>query len=444
MRSHLVCYTNNTYDATQEQNKQTFKLTHRDDIDLGSSSTPEGFQIHANLQAFRLHDTYAADLTFYLDDTQDINISQLQFFQPKSLIPTVIKANLGQTLWLYGEVDETEDECEELAKKCAIALLAGTPLNPVLENQGKFFDSLLFEFQAIHPNSPQDSTQNSHIVICLNYNYRQSPTIELASKGYNWLLELLCCYHKIRFLNFQVSQRYREARKIYSQLEKQINHSSELMVSNDCKTRLENLKSDLTKLPKDTLNYNQCLSDIQAHQTALTTNIKNYEICLNKLAEMAENPEFWQNFLKKSRDRDLLQIQTHLNYLSPKQAIFQQVIDTIRGTVEIEQAEIDRHNENAAQNRQNRLEIFLTVVSTGLAVSGISSQVIDNESTITILSKISLCPSNPQPQLSQYPLCSFSLIGFHLFLGILLAIPVAGLVWLLQNLGLFKNKFTSK
>ncbi|HAZ49572.1 MAG TPA: hypothetical protein DDW76_31800 [Cyanobacteria bacterium UBA11369] len=32
-------------------------------IDLGSISTTEGFKIQGNLQPFRLHDTYAVDLT---------------------------------------------------------------------------------------------------------------------------------------------------------------------------------------------------------------------------------------------------------------------------------------------------------------------------------------------------------------------------------------------
>lgn len=166
--------------------------------------------------------------------------------------------------------------------------------------------------------------------------------------------------------------------------------------------------------------------------TTLETNIKNYDICLKNLAEIGEIPEFWHDFIQKSRDRDLLQIQTHLTYLSPTQASLQQSIDTIRGLVEVEQAEIDRSNENAAQNRQQRLEVVITLVSTGLAVSGISSSVA-NETIMTAFSQLSICPSTPKSELYQQYFCSFSLILFHLLLGIILAIPIGILVWSWQK-----------
>jgi len=432
LRSHLICYNNNTYDPAQEARKPSFKLTHTDSLELGSIPTTEGFQIHANLQAFRLHDTYAAELTLSPDATQEISIPQLQLFQPQSLLPSTIQASLGQTIWLYGEVDGTTDECLELAKKCANALVAGTDLNPIFQNQDNLFGSLLFEFQVINPSHPEDLTQQYHLLIWLNH--QQSPTIELTAQGYNLLLNLFCYYHKIRFINAQASQRYRDARLIYSQLDKHIDDLSQLIATNERKLRLDKLQSELTKLPKYTINYNQCLGDLQAHHTALTTNTTNYEICLKKLANLGNIPQFWQDFLQQSRDRDRSQIQTHLNYLAPKQTTFQQAIDAIRGTVAIEQAQSDRASEAAAQNRQQRLELFITFVSTGLAVSGVSAQVA-NKPAKTIISEIFPwdCSNNSQPESPQCLLPSFSAIAFHIILGIMVAIPFGAFVWILQT-----------
>ncbi len=427
LRSHLICYNNNTYDSTQEVSKPSFKLTHTDSLELGSIPTTAGFPIHGNLQAFRLHDTYAADLTLSPDATQAIDIPQLQLFQPQSLLPTTIQASLGQTIWLYGEVDATIDECLELANKCAIALLAGTNLNPIFQHQDNLFGSLLFEFQVINPSHPEDLAQQYHLLIALNH--QQAPTIELATQGYNWLLDLFCCYHKIRFIESQASQRYRDARLIYSQLDQYINDLSQLIATNERQLRLENLKSELTKLPKYTINYNQCLGDLQAHYTALTTNTTNYEICLKNLENLGNIPQSWQEFLQQTRDRDRSQIQTHLNYLTPTQATFQQAIDAIRGTVAIEQAQSDRAREDALQNRQQRLEVFITFVSTGLAVSGVSSQVA-NEPAKTIISHFS---PNPQPKSPYFLFSSFSAIAFHIILGIIVAIPFGALVWGLQR-----------
>jgi ABC-type proline/glycine betaine transport system permease subunit len=67
-------------------------------------------------------------------------------------------------------------------------------------------------------------------------------------------------------------------------------------------------------------------------------------------------------------------------------------------------------------------------MSTGLAVSSISSSVA-NETVMTAFSQLSICPSTPKSELSQQSLCSFSLILFHLLLGIILAIPMGILVW---------------
>ncbi|NES00418.1 MAG: hypothetical protein F6J86_42650, partial [Symploca sp. SIO1B1] len=426
LRSHLVCYNNNIYDPAQEARKSPYKLTYTDSLDLGSIPTKEGFQIHGNLQAFRLHDTYAADLTLYPDTNQEINIPQLQLFQPQSLLPTTIEASLGQTIWLYGEVDGTIDKCRELANKCAIALLTDTGFNPIFQYQDNFFGSLLFAFEAVNPQDSQDIQPPYQLLITLNY--QQAQTIEQATQGYAWLIDLLCCYHKIRFIKSQASQRYRDARHLYSQLDQDIDKLSVLIATDHDYLRLENLKSELTKLPKSTINYNQCLGDLQTHHTALTTNTTNYDTCLSNLAIFGNIPKSWQDFLQQSRDRDLAQIQTDLNYLTPTQATFQQAVNAIRGTVEIEQIQSDRAREEAIQNRQQRLEVFITFVSTGLAVSGVSSQVAD-ESAKTIL-----CPS---PSESPSFLCSsFTAIAFHIILGIIVAIPFAALVWRLQNKGI--------
>ena len=432
LKSQLVCYNNDRYDPAQEARKSSFKLTYTNSLELGSIPTTEGFPIHGNLQAFRLHDTYSGDLTLFTDSTQEISIPQLQLFRPQSLIPTKIKASLGQTLWLYGEVDATADECLDLANKCANALVAGTDLNPIFQHQDNLFGSLLFEFQAVNLHHPEDLSQQYQLLISLNH--QQAPTIEGVSQGYNWLLNLLCCYHKIRFIDSQVNQRYRDARAIYQQLDQRINHLSQLMVTDQGQLPLEDLKSELTKLPKSTINYNQCLGDLQAHYTALTTNTTNYETCLKKLTDLGDIPQSWQQFLEKSRDRDRAQLQTHLNYLTPTAAVFQQAIDTIRGTMEIEQAQSDRARAVAAQNRQQRLELFLTFVSTGLAVSGVSAKVA-NESAKTLLSQLFLYyfSFNPLPESPQYFWLSFAAIAFHITLGILVAIPFGVLVWLLQK-----------
>ncbi len=69
-------------------------------LDLGNIPTTEGFKISETLQPFLLNDTYAVDLTLFPESAnQEIDIPQLQYFCPNSLLPSQIQASLGQTLF---------------------------------------------------------------------------------------------------------------------------------------------------------------------------------------------------------------------------------------------------------------------------------------------------------------------------------------------------------
>ena len=396
LRSKLICYQNGNYYPEAEKGRQTEWLTDFGTVDLGSISTTEGFKINANIQPFLLNDTYAADLTLSPESADiSIDVAQLQHFQLVSLLPHNIQASLGQTLWIYGEVDANK-KCQELANKYLVALLAGTNLNPALVNQGEIFGNLLFEYQATDPDEPQNLTKQSHILICLNNNQAQTP--QLAGKAYDWLLNLLCCRHKIFYIYQQACDRYPEARVIYSYLEKKIAEFPNLIT--DSQIQLPSLKELLAQMPQKSLEYARCLQDLESHHTAITTNIRNYKTCLEKITAIGgDSPKFWQDFINHAENQWQRQIQIYLKYLTPGQNLFDQIIGTIRGIVEVEQADRDRalakslrdkeeadqarekqlekirhQEEKAAKEREQSLQRWIALVGTGLAVSGISSQ----------------------------------------------------------------------
>ncbi len=123
-------------------------------IDLTPIDTGAPFKIKGNLQPFLLHDTYAVDLTLSVDGADEIDFLQLKYFQPKSLLPTSLHPSLGQTLWIYGEVQESDEECLSLATALATHHhQTGTQLIPQLVKKEKLFPklfgSLFFEFEAI-------------------------------------------------------------------------------------------------------------------------------------------------------------------------------------------------------------------------------------------------------------------------------------------------------
>ena len=382
LRSKLICYQNDNYYSEVEQGRQTECLTDSGSIDLGSISTTEGFKINANIQPFLLHDTYAADLTLFPESPHiPIDVAQLQHFQPTSLLPHNIQASLGQTLWIYGEVDANEN-CQELANQYAVALFAGTNLNPVFIKQGEVFGSLLFEYQAADPDAPQNLTKKSHILICLNNNQAQTP--KLAGEAYDWLLNLLCCRHKILYIYQQACDRYPEARVIYSYLEKKIAEFPNLIA--DSQIQLPSLKELLAQMPQKSLEYARCLQDLESHHTAIITNISNYKTCLEKITAIGgDSSTFWQDFLNRAEKQWQQQIQTYLKYLTPGQNLFEQMIGTIRGIVEIEQAKRDRSLEQTFQ-------VAAAAVGSGAIVSGVVAEHIDKPFASTINFKYPVHP----------------------------------------------------
>ncbi|MEH2220090.1 MAG: hypothetical protein V7K72_23780 [Nostoc sp.] len=105
------------------------------------------------------------------------------------------------------------------------------------------------------------------------------------------------------------------------------------------------------EIPKKSFDYTRCLQDLQTHHTAITTNITNYTICLEKIQTIdnGNSPQSWQEFINKNCKKWQEQIQTDINYLTPGQELFGQFVDTIRGIVEIKQSESDRSLENTIQ-----------------------------------------------------------------------------------------------
>lgn len=423
LQSNLICYQNGNYSPKGEEGQDNEWLTHsQTPLDLGSIPTEEGFKIDGNLQPFHLNDTYAIELALSPESPDiEIDVLQLKYFKPGCLLPSSIQASLGQTLWLYGEVDDNEN-CAALAKKCAVALLAGTPLDPVLINKDELFGSFLFEYRVTEPDEPQNPVKQAHILVSLNNSQANTP--QKAGEAYDWLLNLLCCRHKILYVHQQARNRYPKARELYSNLEQQMQDFPSSIA--DSNKRLDNLKNLLATMPQHSLDYTRCLRDLKAHQTAITTNIINYRTCLKNIREIGDSPQCWQDFLRTCRQWQI-QIKTDIDYLSPAQELFGQMVNTVRGMVGIEQAqsdrllqqtirdkeeaekERDREQKEREQKRDRQLQITILAVGAGVSAGSIVAS-----------SSAHVTPENPLLPLGKdRPLHPFTLsVFFSILFGI--------------------------
>lgn len=350
----LICYDKNgNYNLDFKAYENNWWMSKsKQTIDLGVIEI-EKFKIAGNLQPFTLNDTYAADLTLTPKLSEEkLDISQLKKFPINNLLPSSIQASLGETFLIYGEI-KPEVNPQQVADECVENLFSSAQIEPVFISQSKLFNSLLFEYQGAELNPNHNQSQSFKILVLLkirSLSYLKNSnteTLKLAEETYEWILQLLCCRHKIDFIYQESRDIYLKARKSYGKLETQVETFSTII--ENPKTRLESLQQILEKIPKDYLYYSRYVRDLKTHKAALETNIKNYKICLEKIKKTSETPLRWQEFLNKTSRTRHIQIKTDINFLSTGQQLFEQLLTAIRSIAEVDRLESDRHLERTIQ-----------------------------------------------------------------------------------------------
>ena len=378
LRTKLICYDEaGNYIPQNENGQPTESLAKSGIIECNPIKNDQNdqFSLGGNVQPFRFNDTYAIDLTLFCEPfSTSIDTTDLTYFELNHLLPISIQGSLGQTLWLYGEAEATDDkECKVIADLCADKLLTDE-YKLVFRHQGKLFKSHIFQYELINLTEPQNPAKNCQILISINNH--QANTIELVGKISDWIIHSLCCRHKILYIYQEAEQANQTARKQYVQIEKKIEEFSQAIANS--KTRLETFKEMLNSIPIDSLNYSRSLRDLKTLSTSLSTNIINYKTCLKNILTPEDQVKFWQEFGDRTCKQYQSQIEINLNYLSPGQDLLEQLINTIRGLVEIEQAEIDRKNaielsknEKKEEERDKSLERTISILGVSLGVGGL-------------------------------------------------------------------------
>ena len=400
-----------------------------------------GSPLTVQVYPVKIHDTYALDLTLSCQNTT-VAASEFSHFNPQGcLLASNIQASLGQTLVLYGEPVGTPDEDRTLADACVDGFFQGTDQKPQFMASGQLFGSPIFAYD----NGQEKPTEQSHVLVCLN---RHPETLKLVEKTSLSFFNLLCCRSKILFAYDQARWCYRQTRALYGQLEQEVKGFKELATERE--TRLEQLKQKLTEMPSKTFDYAGYLRDMEDHKTAIATNDHNYDYWLEKIREHSledDSIKFLEDFLNQRTKRFEKQIETDLNYLKPGQQLFDQMLSSIRGIVDIEQAECDRalekalrdkeeadqarekqlesirHQEQkAAEEREKNLERWITLVGTGLAVSGISSQT-DAKPLESIIAQLLSKESLDFPTAGVTPWLAYSVVFVvvHVLVGLIAA-----------------------
>lgn len=436
LKSLLRCYQNGDFapeledqDATLAE--QTYLLRQLDLLNLPSkdgkarrlrfhtAQNGQGPTLYGEFYPQRIHDTYAIDLTLRLEGT--FPLSQLTAFAPLQ----AIQPSLGHTLVLLVEPVETPPENNlAFANACAAQFLQqpGSPCRPAA--QGQFFGNPLFEYTPPDPHHPE---RPLHLWVWLN---RDSAALGHIDKPepYHALINLLCALHKSRFAFAQATGCNTEAQAIAQALETQVNQLSQAAYPN-----LEQWKDWIQNTPATAFNYARLMRDIEDHRITLATNQRNYGsrlAVLQRYSQAGDDLSFLAQW-RTTMTQHQRQIAVWQRYLASSQPLFQQLIDTIRGLVDIAAQEQAQAEEAQEKERDTTLQIWIAAVGTGLAVSGVTSQIAP-QALISIPDRAQTSPISHWPALAGNTL-------FHVSIGILVAFSFGKLIRCWQPQFLFRK-----
>ncbi|MDJ1175821.1 hypothetical protein [Roseofilum capinflatum] len=300
-------------------------------------------QAKGAFRAEKLQDVYLGELTLFLDKRDrklPLFCHQINGFNPNNILSySTLNPSLGQSFFLYAEPSQpiALKDYRALADDCVTGLFPDRPTEIIPHHlrltQGQLFGSPLFLYEA----------ENTYILVWLKF---KENSLSSFSNSFNQSLkELLCFRHKILFTTQQSKQYYQRAQTLASELEQQIPQFSQIEQETDDEKRLKDLKTLLKEIRKRGFEYSKTLRLLRECYNTTDTNIKNFQKAFTEINQAKLTDDhfpFWDSFLDLAKNTYLQQIETDLNYLLAGQNLFQEMIATIRGMLEIEQIEADR------------------------------------------------------------------------------------------------------
>ncbi|MGQ4647388.1 hypothetical protein [Lyngbya aestuarii] len=300
--------------------------------------------------------------------TEDVEISFLSQLNPNNCF-TLEKSPrfLGQTLlitaWLIGAKDEKH--LYQIAEECLQAVFPNESQRPPFNRQGELFGSPIFEYGLF-----SQLANYQHVLIWL---FRDSQADEKLNQCYQELLDLFFFRSKVIRAYQDSRQTYHQVASTYQAIETLIDSLPKKREKDQVTTEeLEDLKNKLKELPQLALTYTRLLRNLEDYHNTIAINEYNYSERLQQISGVVGDNQllFLTTFSQEKSPFFQKQIQADLGYFRHGATLLEQAIASIRGIVEIEQAERDRSLEKTIQ-------IIGVGLGAGAIVSGVVTQHID-------------------------------------------------------------------
>ncbi|MEH1850043.1 MAG: hypothetical protein V7L25_35050 [Nostoc sp.] len=296
--------------------------------------------------------------------TQIKNIDVLQ--KIGDLAPGKLSKNvyLGQTWMISGWTVPANNPIPKANAHQAYKALI--PQGYQHENLGEFLGAKVYEMW--RGEGRWDKIEkDSHVIVVF---YPDEDTFKQASKSYNAWRYLFYCRHKILWA-------YEQGRELKLRLLDQYKKHS-LVDPENLKSLsdkgLQELKSELQKNIETVSSYVRDINHLQTQQHTVEVNERNYE---KYYKEIFTNDKFLEEFSNIVKEKYQIQLEKDYLGLNPGLAILENLTATIRGMVEIQQAQLNKEQEQ----RDRNIETNIALVGIGLATSQIASSVIIAQQT---------------------------------------------------------------
>ena len=409
--------------------------------------------IDYELAASQLGDTYSLIVDTYVSDPQTVALRKLKDSIHQQIRNT--PATLGQTWLLWTQLDRkySPDKISQtIAKDCYIEIASQPrswekdgelkfPANRLLdgqlfeisqtlqlsdwENLIRFIDSekpptlqKYPQLDAEHQSHLNELIEKSaigetHYVIWLLPPNPTLPELQAKIRDIQTHFHRLFCYrHKIiwayaqsRILKRRLKDNYQTIQKSVLTIRQQGKNPAQLQ---------ETLEETLEILG----NYAIDLSQLHSQLRTITINLENYQERLGKFAEVDPDCELnsFAKFGQLAEKKYQRQVEADYESLSPGMILLENLITTIEGIVEINQAK-----------RERRLERAIAAASIGVGTASVASTSVANQAK-EIFQQIAATPTETQSD--PPPIISPALTTFLVFFaGCAIGLLCGGVTW---------------
>ncbi|MGK7928032.1 MAG: hypothetical protein AB4290_22800 [Spirulina sp.] len=313
-----------------------------------------------------IHDSYALHLNIFYPEKvgeDECEITDLARLNPQNCLqPEEGMGSLGQTLFLTAYLARSRpfhpQDLTDLARECILNLLPlENPENcPRLYKISNLFGGYLYEYG--NPKAPIAENPYGHLLVWFFFD--ETPSLILQN-CYWELPELLLYYHKIVRSYQQSRFFYKEADRLATENEQLLQQFEEKYIRDRADAEplphadLATLKDLLKELLKISLSYSQQLRNLEYARNTIAINASNYQYTLDRIEQLARNPlKNFADFASIECPAFQQQIAADLKYFQQGSSLLDKAIATVRGLIEIDQAERDRDRQKMEKDREKR------------------------------------------------------------------------------------------